>query len=100
MRCRVASETARLPLSAYDTVLGDTPERRGVSPMFIELLPGPGAGGRGPVGGERRAISPMFIELLRGTGAVDRGPFGGEMRRGSVESFRAKWKYSQVKAAE
>src|SRR3954453_15551280 len=74
MRCRVASETARLPLSAYDTVLGDTPERR--------------------------AISPMFIELLRGTGAVDRGPFGGEMRRGSVESFRAKWKYSQVKAAE
>src|SRR4051812_21050289 len=73
MRCRVASETARLPLSAYDTVLGDTPERR--------------------------AISPMFIELLRGTGAVDRGPFGGEMRRGSVESFRAKWKYEALSYA-
>jgi len=37
-----------LPLSAYDTVLGDTPERRAISPMFIELLRGTGAADRGP----------------------------------------------------
>src|SRR6266700_4478007 len=37
MRRRVDSETARLPDSAYDTVLRDTPERRAISPMFIEL---------------------------------------------------------------
>jgi hypothetical protein len=38
MRRRVDSETARLPLSAYDTVLRDTPERRAISPMFIDSL--------------------------------------------------------------
>ncbi|GAA4613017.1 hypothetical protein GCM10023195_56150 [Actinoallomurus liliacearum] len=47
MRCRVASDTARLPLSAYDTVLRDTPERRAISPMFIELLRGTGTVGTG-----------------------------------------------------
>jgi hypothetical protein len=50
-----------LPLSAYDTVLGDTPERR--------------------------AISPMFIKLLRGTGAADRGPFDGDVRRDQSNRF-------------
>jgi hypothetical protein len=40
MRRRVASATERLPLSAYDTVLRDTPERRAISPMFIGFLPG------------------------------------------------------------
>ena len=37
MRCRVSAETGRLPLSAYDTVLRATPERRAISPMFIAL---------------------------------------------------------------
>jgi hypothetical protein len=35
IRRRVAYDTVRLPLSAYDTVLRDTPARRATSPMFI-----------------------------------------------------------------
>jgi hypothetical protein len=31
---RVSSETGRLPLRAYDTVLRETPARRAISPMF------------------------------------------------------------------
>ncbi|GAA0339195.1 hypothetical protein GCM10010151_31070 [Actinoallomurus spadix] len=57
MRCRVASDTERLPLSAYDTVLRETPDRRAISPMFIELLRGADPAGAGrPAGfsmGER-----------------------------------------------
>src|SRR3954464_8803383 len=34
IRRRVASDRVRLPLSAYDTVLRDTPARRAISPMF------------------------------------------------------------------
>src|SRR4051812_28665602 len=34
IRRRVASRSGRLPLSAYDTVLRDTPARRAISPMF------------------------------------------------------------------
>jgi hypothetical protein len=38
MRRRVSSDTVRLPLNAYDTVLRDTPARRAISPMFIVIL--------------------------------------------------------------
>jgi hypothetical protein len=38
MRRFVVSETGRLPLSAYETVLRDTPARLAISPMFIVLL--------------------------------------------------------------
>ncbi len=34
MRRRVSSATGRLPLSAYDTVLRDTPDLLAISPMF------------------------------------------------------------------
>jgi hypothetical protein len=36
--CRVSSDTGRLPLSAYETVLRETPARRAISPMFTGLL--------------------------------------------------------------
>ncbi|GAB3975611.1 hypothetical protein GCM10029978_060190 [Actinoallomurus acanthiterrae] len=34
MRRRVSSDTGRLPLRAYETVLRDTPDRLAISPMF------------------------------------------------------------------
>src|SRR3954452_21751783 len=37
MRRRVSSDTVRLPLRTYDTVLRDTPARRAISPMFMTL---------------------------------------------------------------
>src|SRR5688572_28701913 len=35
IRRRVASDTARLPLRAYETVLRETPARRAISPMSM-----------------------------------------------------------------
>ncbi|GLY92602.1 hypothetical protein Airi02_105300 [Actinoallomurus iriomotensis] len=64
MRCLVASDTDRLPLRAYDTVLRDTPDRRAISPMFIKLLRG--VGGRRPAV-DRRARSVPRVESIRET---------------------------------
>ncbi len=35
IRWAVAVDTGRFPLSAYDTVLRDTPARLAISPMFM-----------------------------------------------------------------
>jgi hypothetical protein len=48
IRLRVLLATGRLPLSAYDTVLRDTPARRAISPMLMQLPENLPAGRRIP----------------------------------------------------